>query len=222
MRGGPSATVGLRAGPPVDEQRPLEEGEGQGHTARRGLSDEPFEGPRQRRLHAASFPRRATVIAEGSCRAVPGCRTLGWGPLWAGPPPREWRGISPQSAPLPGSQHPWNLDLEDSRVNKPLLSSTVWTLAPGQCSPGWATVVLGAPPQRGPSRSGRSWTRTQAVPTKGCPQPHPEAGMGGRRVGGRAGGSGAALSTACRRPPLLICLDHRSGPRVALGLSTHH
>ena len=28
MRGGPSATVGLRAGPPVDEQRPLEEGEG--------------------------------------------------------------------------------------------------------------------------------------------------------------------------------------------------
>lgn len=205
-------------GPPSIEQRLPEEGGGAGTR-----SDMPFERTRQRRLHAASFPSRATVIADSSCRAVPGRWTLEPGAPLGWTPTRGVGGVSPQCPLLLGSQHPWNLALEDSRVeNKSLLSSTAWTLAPGQWSPGWATVVLGTPPGKGPSRSGCSWTRTHAVPSRGCPQPHLEAGLGGRRVGGRAGGSGAAPSTACRRPPLLICLDHRSGPRVALGLSAHH
>lgn len=54
------------------------------------------------------------------------------------------------------------------------------------------------------------------MPTKGCPQPHPEAGCGGRR-GGRAGGGGLP-GPRLWAAALLICLDHRSGPRVALGL----
>lgn len=45
-------------------------------------------------------------------------------------------------------------------------------------------------PTAGPQQVGCSWTRTQAVPTKGCPQPHPEAGVGAAAVGGRAGGGG--------------------------------
>lgn len=74
------------------------------------------------------------MIADSSCRAVPGCRTLGPEAPLGWTPTGGVGGVSPQRPPLLGSQHPWNLALEDSRVqNKPLLDSMdlgPWSVIP--------------------------------------------------------------------------------------------
>ena len=173
----------------------------------------PSRGPGRKRLHVASFPHHATIIAEATCPAVPGCWTLGLGPLlgwtsigavWGSHP------VTPLTPGVTASLEPGAGGQQSPEQTSSLLDS----MDLGQRCPGWATVTPGALLGKGPGSSGRSWTRTHAVPMRGCPQPHQDAGLGGCCVGGRAGGSGAAPSTACRWPPLLICLDHGSGQRV--------
>ena len=61
---------------------------------------------------------QGAVIADSSCRAVPGRWTLEPGAPLGWTPTRGVGGVSPQRPLLLGSQHPWNLALEDSRVNK--------------------------------------------------------------------------------------------------------
>lgn len=181
----------------------------------------PSRGPRQKRLRAASFPHHAAIIAEAPALAVPGRRTPGLGPPLGWTPIGGVWGSHPVMTPAPGvtaSLEPGAGGQQSQEQTSSLLDS----MDLGQRCPGWATVIPGALPRKGPSSSGRSRTRTHTVPMWGCPQPHQDAGLGGCCVWGRAGGSGAAPSTACRRPPPPDLPGPPFRTAGALGLSAHH
>lgn len=181
----------------------------------------PSRGPRQKRLRAASFPHHAAIIAEAPAPAVPGRRTPGLGPPLGWTPIGGVWGSHPVMPPAPGvtaSLEPGAGGQQSQEQTSSLLDS----MDLGQRCPGWATVIPGALPGKGPSSSGRSRMRTHAVPMWGCPQPHQDAGLGGCCVWGRAGGSGAAPSTACRRPPPPDLPGPPFRTAGALGLSAHH
>ena len=157
-------------GPPSIEQRLPEEGGGAGTR-----SDMPFERTRQRRLHAASFPSRATVIADSSCRAVPGRWTLEPGAPLGWTPTRGVGGVSPQRPLLLGSQHPWNLPWRTAEWRTNLFS-------PQQHGP-WPLV---SGPLAGPQSS---WGR---------PRGRAPAGQGAAGQGHTRCLHGAALSPTWR------------------------
>lgn len=181
----------------------------------------PSRGPGQKRLHVASFPHHATIIAEATLPAVPGRWTLGLGPLLGWTSIGAVSGSHPITPPTPGvtaSLEPGAGGQQSPEQTSSLLDS----IDLGQRCPGWATVIPGALLGKGPGSSGRSWTRTHAVPMWGCPQPHQYAGLGAAVWGAereeKRGRSVHRLQVAA--PPDLPGPWFRT--EGALGLSAHH